>query len=184
MMADMDLGLKRPSNFPIATLDKLLVVIGEVDIGPRPATIPPITQVTIVDCWIYLLLIVMLIILFMKMKEIIVDVMVKDVGLGIKISATIHFIIMEKLLMVMREVYIGLRIAPLPPIIQVILVDSWVFIVMVLTEVNISLIPEIFLYITIVEYTFTIKCSIKKIFRGACKEKIYIKIILIILIQE
>ena len=58
---------------------------------------------------------------------------------------------MDKLLTVMVEVYIGLRPAPIPSIIQVLLVDHWVFIVMFMTEVDIGLIPDNFLHITMVE---------------------------------
>ena len=43
MVADVDLGLKIPTTFILATLEKLLVVIGEVDIGPIPDIIFPIT---------------------------------------------------------------------------------------------------------------------------------------------
>ena len=52
MMADTDLGLKRTATFPLVIQDKLLVVMGDVDIGPIPATIYPITKVTMVDCCI------------------------------------------------------------------------------------------------------------------------------------
>ena len=58
---------------------------------------------------------------------------------------------MDKLLTVMVEVYIGLRPAPIPSIIQVLLVDHWVFIVMFMTEVDIGLIPDNFLHITMVD---------------------------------
>ena len=67
-MTDMDLGLNIPDTFPLETLEKLLVVIGELDIGPRLATPPPITQLTVVYCCVYLVLIVMLMIVFMKIK--------------------------------------------------------------------------------------------------------------------
>ena len=41
IMVDVDLGLKIPSTFPLTIQDRLLVVMVELDIGPRPATIPP-----------------------------------------------------------------------------------------------------------------------------------------------
>ena len=50
----------------------------------------------------------------------------------IKISATLTFKTMDKLLMVMVEVDTGLRLDPLPSIIQVSLVDTWDFIFMVM----------------------------------------------------
>ena len=125
MMVDVDIGLKMPSIFPLTVWDKLLVVIGEMDIGPTPPTLPPITQVIIVDCYIYLVLIAMMMILLVKMKEVIVGVVVQDVEVGLKISSTITFSIVYKVLIVMVEVDICLRPTPLPPIIQVGLVYHW-----------------------------------------------------------
>ena len=55
----------------------------------------------------------------------------------------------------MLEVGIGIRPASFPPIIWVALIDHWVFIVMVKTEVEIGLRPADFLHIIIVRYTFT-----------------------------
>ena len=49
MVADVYIGLKKPATFPLTIWKKLLVVMGEVNIGPRPATLYPITQVTMVD---------------------------------------------------------------------------------------------------------------------------------------
>ena len=54
---------------------------------------------------------------FMSMKEVVVVVMMEDVYLGLKISATIPFTIVDKLLMVMGEVDIGIIPSPIPPII-------------------------------------------------------------------
>ena len=73
----------------------------EVDIGPIPATIPSITQVTSVYCYVYLVIISMWMIVLIKMKEVIVGVMVKDVEVGLKISYTLSFKIMAKLFMLM-----------------------------------------------------------------------------------
>ena len=67
IMTDVDLGLNTPVTLPLEILKKVLMAIGEVGIGPRPATIPHITQVTMVDCCVYLLILVVLMILFMKM---------------------------------------------------------------------------------------------------------------------
>ena len=58
MMADVDLGLHRPSTLTLGIRKKLLVVIGEAGIGSIPATIPPITEVTMLDCCVYLLILV------------------------------------------------------------------------------------------------------------------------------
>ena len=46
-----------------------MTVMGEVDICLIPATLPSTTQVGVVDCWVSLLLIVLLSKVFMVMKE-------------------------------------------------------------------------------------------------------------------
>ena len=96
--------------------------------------------------------------------------------------------------MVMGALYIGLIPAPLHPIIQLILLDCWGFLFIVMIELHIGLIPSTILHITMMGYTFSTQGSLKKIFQGLCKEKITkaviktvsfirIKIILIIIIQ-
>ena len=94
MMSYMGLGINRSANFTLSIWGKLLVMMGEADIGPIPATITTITQATMLYCCIYLVLIGTWMIVFMKMKEVTVGVMVKDVDVGINISATLHSTIM------------------------------------------------------------------------------------------
>ena len=48
----------------------------EVDIGLRPATLPPITQMDMIDCRVYQFLLVLLMKMFMKMREYNIVVMV------------------------------------------------------------------------------------------------------------
>ena len=48
-MVDVYTGLKIPDTIHISIEEKLLVVIVELDIGPIPATLITITQVTMVD---------------------------------------------------------------------------------------------------------------------------------------
>ena len=91
---------------------------------------------------------------------------------------------MYKVLMVMGEVDIGLIPAPLPPIIQVCLVNHWVFLVMAMIELDIGLRPANFLHITMVKYTLSAQGFLDNLFQGVFKEKIHIKIIPNILIQE
>ena len=81
--------------------------MGDLDIGTRPPTLPP--------------------------KEEIVGVMVQAVEVGLKRCTTITCSIMEKVLMVMGEVDLGIRPALLPTTMQVFLVYHQVFIVMVTT---------------------------------------------------
>ena len=99
-MEDVGIGLNRPTTFPLETLEKMLVGIGDVDIGTRPATLTTITQVTMLYCCVYLVLLVMLMILLMKMKELIVVLMSQDVEVGLNRSYTITSTMMEEVLMV------------------------------------------------------------------------------------
>ena len=71
-----------------------MIVIREVYIGSRPDTITPITQVTMVDCCVYLLIIVVFMKLFTTTKYVISGVMTEDLDLGLKRPATITFKIM------------------------------------------------------------------------------------------
>ena len=70
------------------------MVVGEVDIGPRPDTLPPITQATMVYFFVHLLLLVVFMKVFMKIKEVIAVMMMEDVDLGLKRTATLPFKIM------------------------------------------------------------------------------------------
>ena len=79
------------------------------------------------DSCVYLLLLIVFVELFMSMKEVKVVVMMQDMILGLKITATITFTITEKVLTMMGEVNIGIKSAPIPPIIQVSLIYSCVF---------------------------------------------------------
>ena len=67
------------------------------------------------------------------MKEDIVGMMFKDVEVGLIISDTITFTTADKVLMVMGEVDIGLITNSLTSTIHMILVDHWIFIVVVIT---------------------------------------------------
>ena len=105
-------------------------------------------------------------ILFTKIKEVIVGVIVKYMEVGLKRSADTPFTMMDKLLMVMGEMDLGLRPDPLTPIIQVCLVDNWVLIVRVMTGMDIGLIPAKFLRITMVDYILPTQGFLKKLFEG------------------
>ena len=80
---------------------------GDLDIGPIPETLPP--------------------------KEKTVGGTVQCAELGLKRPTTIPSKMLEKLLMTLGEVDIGLGPAPLIPIIRVMMVYHLVFIVMVIT---------------------------------------------------
>ena len=66
---------------------------GEVYIGLRPATLPPINQVILLYYWYFMLLLVLLTKVFMLMKEFIVVVIIEEVDLGLKRPATLPFTI-------------------------------------------------------------------------------------------
>ena len=100
-MVYVDIGLKRSATFSLAIQEKLLVVMVEVDIGPRTSTLPLITQVAVVYCFVYLFLLVIWVIVLMKMKEVVLGVMFQDVEVRLKRSVTLLFTMMEKVLMVM-----------------------------------------------------------------------------------
>ena len=75
----------------------------------------------------------------------------KYTEVGMNKSTTRPCSMFYKILMALGEVDIGLGPALLPPIIQVIMVDCMVFIVMVITEVEIGITPANFLHIYMVE---------------------------------
>ena len=54
MMEYMDLFLKKLATISFKIAENVLVVIGEVDIGPIPATLNPVKQVNMVDFCLYL----------------------------------------------------------------------------------------------------------------------------------
>ena len=67
-MEEVDIGLKGPSIFSLPIRDKLTMVMGEVDIVPRPTTLPPITKATMVDCCVYMFILAIYMIVLMKIK--------------------------------------------------------------------------------------------------------------------
>ena len=95
----------------------------------------------------------------------------EDVELGLKRSATLPFTITEKVLMFMGEVDIGLRPAILPPIIQVSLVDHWIFLFVVMREVYIGLRPTNFLHINMVGFKFSPKVPSRRYLTGCERRK-------------
>ena len=68
--------------------------------------------------------------------------------LGLKSSATIPFKMLDKVLIVLVELYICIKLALNPAIILLVLVDHQVSIVMVMIEVDIGLRPANFFHIT------------------------------------
>ena len=69
IMVEVDIGIKIPATPTIEIVEQELILTGEVDIGIRTATLNTITQVDVLDCWVYLLLIVLLAKKYMKMRE-------------------------------------------------------------------------------------------------------------------
>ena len=76
------------------------MVMGKLDIGPRPATLTP--------------------------KDKIIRATVQCVEVGTNISTTLSCSMLEKVLMEIREVALGIGTSLIPPSIQVIMVDHLV----------------------------------------------------------
>ena len=73
------LCLQIPATLIFTIVEKVLVVMVEVDIGLIPATLTPITQVVMVYFFVYLLILVVFMKVLMVIKEVILVVMVEDV---------------------------------------------------------------------------------------------------------
>ena len=139
MLIEVDLGNKRPDNLPLKIGEQDLMLKRKVDIGLQPDNIRPVIKANVVDCWLLreILLVVMgdldigTRLANIPPKNEIVGVTVQDMKVGLKRWTTIPFSTLGKVLMVLGEVYLGLRVALLHTIIQAIMVDNLDFIVMV-----------------------------------------------------
>ena len=69
IMVEVDIGIKIPATITFAFVEQDLMLTGEVGIGLRPATITPITQVAVVDCQLYYIILVQLKKMFIVMIE-------------------------------------------------------------------------------------------------------------------
>ena len=134
LKGEVDIGLRPDITLPITKVNVvdcrlfqyiLLVVMEELDICTRPATLPP--------------------------EEEIVGVTVKDMEVGLKRSTTLPCSILYNMLMVLGELDLIIVTYLLPPIIQAIMSYHLVFIVRLITEVIIGLAPYNYLYITTVD---------------------------------
>ena len=122
MVEGVDFGLKRPSTLIFKIMDKVLIVVGDVDIVIRPANISPKTQFTMLYCYVYLSFLSISTKVCTVIKEVIVVVIREDMFLCLNRTAIIPLTITEKLLVVMGEVDKGIIPDCLSTIIQVILV--------------------------------------------------------------
>ena len=77
--------------------------------------------------------------------------MVKYMEVGLKRSTACPCSILDKVLVALVEVDIGIGPSFIPPIIQVIMLDNLVFIVLVITEVDMGLATANFLHISMVD---------------------------------
>ena len=69
MMVDVDINLKIPSTIPFSIMEQYLMFAGEVDIGFRPATLPSVTHVFVLDCRISHFILFHLTKMFMATKD-------------------------------------------------------------------------------------------------------------------
>ena len=74
-MEYVDLVLKRPASIPFKIVEKVLVVMVEVDISIIPDNLPPITQVGVVYWWVYPLLLFLFTTFLMVITDVIIVVM-------------------------------------------------------------------------------------------------------------
>ena len=166
MMEDLYLGINIPATLIFKTYNKVLMEMVGVEICLRPVTLTPINQVTVIYCWVYLLLLALLIKVFMLMNEVIVVVMMEVVDLFLKRSANLLLNFLDKVLMVMVDVDIGIIPSPIHIMIQVELVYHWFSIFMVMIELDIGLIPTTLPPITILDYIFSTQGYLKMLFIG------------------
>ena len=129
-MIELDLGHILPSTLHIAISKQELMFKGEVDICLIPDTILIMVKVNMVDSLFFKKILLVAIGELdlgtipdtIPPKEDIVGVMVQDMELGPNISTTFPCSLLEKVLMVLVEVDLGLGPALLPTIIKVIMV--------------------------------------------------------------
>ena len=112
-------GILSGLSFSSCSVEKMFMVTREEYIGIIPNTLPPITHVAMLDCYFALFLYVLLTKVFMLMRGVILVVTKEDVDLGLKITATILFTIVEKVWMVMGEVKICTRSDTIYPMTKV-----------------------------------------------------------------
>ena len=67
---EVDIGINRPANITIENVEQVLMEIGEVDIGIRPAAIPPIIHAYVVDYQVSHFLLVLLTKTFIVTREV------------------------------------------------------------------------------------------------------------------
>ena len=53
-----ELGMKRSTTCPCSTLEKVLMALGEVDLGLGTALLPPIIQLIMVDHQVYIVTVI------------------------------------------------------------------------------------------------------------------------------
>ena len=67
-MVEVDISLNILATLTIAIMDQYLMLMGEMDIGLIQATISPITQVAVVNCWVSNFILVLLKTMSTKMR--------------------------------------------------------------------------------------------------------------------
>ena len=50
LMVYVELGIKKPATLTLEIVDQDMMLMGDLNIGLRPETIPPITQAVMADC--------------------------------------------------------------------------------------------------------------------------------------
>ena len=79
-MKVVGLGFKRPATLTFKIVDKVLMMMGDIDIGLRPATFPTITQLEMLACWVSIFILGLFTKLLIVVKEIITVMMMEEVN--------------------------------------------------------------------------------------------------------
>ena len=89
MTKEVDFGLKIPATISFSIMEQVLMFMGDTDMGIRPYTFPPITQMGMVYCWVDLLIISLSKQFFTVTIEVIEVVTMEEVDFCLNIPATL-----------------------------------------------------------------------------------------------
>ena len=107
ILVEVDLGHKRPATLLLIIGEQEVMFQGEVNISLRPATIPPITKVNVVDFLLHQYIYIVSMKRFTKKRRVILDLTMVDVAIGLNIPEKFSLTIRWKVLVMMGELDIG-----------------------------------------------------------------------------
>ena len=77
IVQDKETGLNTSTTLPCSMLEKVLVVLGELDLGFGPARLPPIIQVIMLDHLVFIVMVI------------------TEVGIGITPASFMHITMLD-----------------------------------------------------------------------------------------